>query len=47
VIAFRGYLEVMTVLEEDYTGANSLDAHPLFNPNVLAVKRKQGINPGQ
>jgi hypothetical protein len=48
VIGFRGYLEVMTVLEEEYTGATDLDAHPLFNPIVLAIKKKmQGSHPGK
>jgi hypothetical protein len=48
VIGFRGYLEVMTVLEEEYTEATDLDVHPLFNPIVLAIKKKmQGAHPGK
>lgn len=39
VIDFKGYLEVMTVLEEQYVGASLLDDHPLFNPAVQAKKQ--------
>ena len=40
---FRGYLELMTVLEEEYTGASLLTEHSLFNPiAILAQKKKIG-----
>ncbi len=39
VIDFRGYLEVMTVLEEQFSQASGLDDHPLFNPLLQAKKQ--------